>query len=772
MTDRDKTLCVELMHAETESEIIAALEEARLWGDAEAWHPFGGMRNNFSTIGNQQGEPVAALVEKLVNSIDARLTGECLAAGTDPTDPNAAPPSVAAAIRRFFGRPLDEWTDEEMLRHAREITLTASGVAPADGYPSLTISDRGEGQQPDKFPSTFLSLNSTNKLNIPFVQGKFNMGGTGALQFCGTRHNFQLIVSRRRPDLQDITATDRDRQWGFTVVRRRDPEGDMRSSVYEYLAPGGKILTFSAESLPIFPSERPQNSDRPLAYGTEASWGTLVKLYSYRFDGDRSAIIGRSGLVRRVEAMMPRAMLPVRFVDARYPRHSGMNAFGVETRLERERERVLEANFPVSGGISVGGVQLKVALYAFQPDRVKTYRPAARSAVVFLVNGQTHASFGTAFFRRNNVRKPYIANDLYVSVDCTLLAGRAREDLFLNSRDRMREGRLKVEIERELAEFLREHPTLTSLNQARREALINKKVSEQKGTSEQIAARLLRDDRELRKLLLEGGWIDVGPIAAPEAKAFKGRRFPTFFGLVRPKERDGHADMAVAKGSRILLEFQTDAENSYFSRKETPGRWRVTELVTNEDVSHMFSDRGPSGGSWIAGPTLSANSSRWATKSACVSRLTTTTRQGSIRSTTVIRVAIKAKPSKPGKNGGSRPRKQTGLKLPRVIPVWQHASDGRTSWADMAEQGIEFDGATVVEVREGGEAVNQNGHDIFLNMDNVNLVRRRRRSPTDVPLLDALWENAYVLLTLSILRDHEAYVSADAGRRRQRRRLS
>ena len=162
----------------------------------------------------------------------------------------------------------------------------------------------------------------------------------------------------------------------------------------------------------------------------------------------------------------------------------------------------------------------------------------------------------------------------------------------------MREGKLKVEIERELAEFLREHPTLTSLNQARREALINKKVSEQNGTSEQIAARLLRDDRELRKLLLEGGSIDVGPIAAPATEEFKGRRFPTFFGLVRPKERHGHANTAVAKGSRILLEFQTDAENSYFSRKETPGRWRVAELVTNEDVSHMFSDRGPSGGSW------------------------------------------------------------------------------------------------------------------------------------------------------------------------------
>ena len=31
-----------------------------------------------------------------------------------------------------------------------------------------------------KAADTFLSLNKNNKLRIPFVQGKFNMGGTGA----------------------------------------------------------------------------------------------------------------------------------------------------------------------------------------------------------------------------------------------------------------------------------------------------------------------------------------------------------------------------------------------------------------------------------------------------------------------------------------------------------------------------------------------------------------------------------------------------------------
>jgi hypothetical protein len=65
---------------------------------------------------------------------------------------------------------------------ARGITLAATGVKGQEGDPCLTIADQGEGQTPRKFPDTFLSLEKSNKLRIPFVQGKFNMGGTGVLQ--------------------------------------------------------------------------------------------------------------------------------------------------------------------------------------------------------------------------------------------------------------------------------------------------------------------------------------------------------------------------------------------------------------------------------------------------------------------------------------------------------------------------------------------------------------------------------------------------------------
>ena len=52
------------------------------------------------------------------------------------------------------------------------------------------------GQSPEVFESTFLSLSSGNKKDIPFVQGKYNMGSSGVLGYWGLKW-YKLILSRR-----------------------------------------------------------------------------------------------------------------------------------------------------------------------------------------------------------------------------------------------------------------------------------------------------------------------------------------------------------------------------------------------------------------------------------------------------------------------------------------------------------------------------------------------------------------------------------------------
>ena len=67
----------------------------------ENWHPLGRNENNFGVIENQQSTPIAALIEKITNSIDAVLMKKCLEANIDPKSA-LAPKSMEEAKARFF----------------------------------------------------------------------------------------------------------------------------------------------------------------------------------------------------------------------------------------------------------------------------------------------------------------------------------------------------------------------------------------------------------------------------------------------------------------------------------------------------------------------------------------------------------------------------------------------------------------------------------------------------------------------------------------------
>ena len=96
-----------LLHAEMEDEANKILHDAGFdLGNEFVWRPLGDMENNFSTVGNQQTEATAALVEKIINGIDAELMAECFRARIDPEGPEA-PKTMAEAVGHFFKRPLD-----------------------------------------------------------------------------------------------------------------------------------------------------------------------------------------------------------------------------------------------------------------------------------------------------------------------------------------------------------------------------------------------------------------------------------------------------------------------------------------------------------------------------------------------------------------------------------------------------------------------------------------------------------------------------------------
>jgi len=84
-----KDFCLRLLRAETEEEVVEIVKRQGFREDRSIWKLYGDMPNNRSIVGNQQSSSVAALVEKLVNSIDAILMAECYRKDIDPKSPEA-----------------------------------------------------------------------------------------------------------------------------------------------------------------------------------------------------------------------------------------------------------------------------------------------------------------------------------------------------------------------------------------------------------------------------------------------------------------------------------------------------------------------------------------------------------------------------------------------------------------------------------------------------------------------------------------------------------
>lgn len=710
---------------------MAILRAEGLWDDPRAWMDFGGFENNFATIGNQQAHPEAALVEKLVNSIDAVLTLECALRGIEPEGPNA-PTSIRSAVSTFFGirdGNLANLTAKELSELAGRILLVATGSRQ---LPNLTVIDSGEGQAPTAFPTTFLSLNLSNKMKIPFVQGKFNMGGTGVLQFCGSR-NFQLIVSRRHPSLPPHNPN-----WGFTFIRREDPAGGRRNSVYRYLLSGGRVPAFPhpQSGLPIQLDLPPRGTSDDI----NLTYGTLIKLYAYQLPGGAKTNI-LFDLFNHVNCLMPGVALPIRFIERRnYSGHTFESTMiGLEIRLDRDTADNLEFQ-PTFHTLLPDSLRLPAAVYAFKRkseggSASETFR--GREGVIFVVNGQAHGYLDKSFFRRRKLsRISYASDDILMLIDASNLDGRTREDLFMNSRDRLRDGQLRREIEVAIEDCLSGHDLLIGLNYQRRERAIGKRLEEDQAL-EDILKDIILSSPVLAALLVTGARIEDPTTTKPGIPSkldFHGQRFPKFFRLAKGNEqRTAHL------GQRFKVRFETDAENSYFTRTQEPGELRLW-VEGNEDHDHVINLMNGVGTLNVRLPQGAAQGStlRWHGEVSDPSRVDPF--EFSFERT----VAAPIDPTA-GPRGKRRPPAEEGegereLPIRRALP--RITSVRKAGWAEH-----EFGPDSSLRVKPS-----EDGHDFYVNLDNKFLAKELRSNPGNRSALEAQFKYGMALFGLAALR--------------------
>ena len=439
-------------------------------------------------------------------------------------------------------------------------------------------------------PETLCSLASSNKDRIPFAQGRYNMGGSGALRFCGPNH-LQLVVSRRNPHIGVSGAderTDDANMWGLTVLRREPPRPGHKNSVYTYLAPlgaektpgRGEVLRFEAPTLAIFPDDS-QASTRaaPVPYGRDSEHGTFVKLYDYLPGLSKRGVCATHefSLLRRLEVCLLDLALPAKVYDCRAPGTSPGNPtnsvamYGLASRLNRHQESgeatAMEPGFPDRQALRVEGQEVVVTVYAFglgtdKSPKARMYR-SGDYGVVFSLNNQTQARRSWQFFHRKEVGLSLLSNSLLVHVDCTALYPQARDDLFMASRDRIADTSFSKVLTAEISKALRDNPKLKELKERRTRELAAGSADAAKA-AERVIRSLYDQDRDLLRFLLEGRRLPVPP-PPPVPEPFVGKRHPTYFRHAK-NPADRHVDRQVVAGNSCALTFHTDAVDDYFTR--------------------------------------------------------------------------------------------------------------------------------------------------------------------------------------------------------------
>lgn len=789
-----QTLAESLLAADTEAAVIDLLKELGYWDHDAMWRNYGDIESNFSTIGNQGSRPESALAEKIVNCVDARLLAECHKRGIDP-ESASAPQTIAEAVATFFapgtkntgiGGSLKDWPQARVLEQSRHITVAVTGAMARKGNACITIVDQGEGQSPGRVPETFLSINKNNKLRVPFVQGKFNMGGTGALRFCG-KHNLQLLITKRDPDVASARqeATEDAADWSVTIVRRESPilgAGRVRSSVYRYLAPlnsaarpnGGDLLRFSASCIKALPAQN-------RAYDGELRAGSIVKMFEYDMKGFRSSAILPDGLLSKLDVLLPGIALPVRVHECRdgfrgdAKRSFETSMVGLLARLEENRGGNLEPNYPASLSLKVRNEEMVAQIFAFKQDRAQSY--TVNEGIIFTINGQTHGSIPRTFFERRSVRMQRLAKSLLVIVDCSALSVRAREDLFMNSRDRLTNGELRKAIEEELEDAISKHPGLRALQETRKSAEIEARLSESKPL-EDVLGTILKSSPSLSALFLTGqrlskphkqvgdGEGDGGGGGGKGTSLFRSRLHPTFFHF-RGKHSGDEISRTAELGRKCRVKFETDVENEYFSRPQLRGTYNVEVMdgpLEGQDLDHnmtLFDGTA----NWSV--TLPDDQLSVGDKVTLAFSVVDKTLQVPFVNTARIVITAQAEDSGggagkrtqrkgsgsddgdagSGKDDESGAKEPGGLSMPNIIKV--HKQD----WA--SKDFDERDACAVVE-EDAGDRKDSRDYTFYVNVDNLYLSTDTKGKPDAARVIEAKFTYACVLVGLALVHDERS----------------
>ncbi|RYD53283.1 MAG: hypothetical protein EOP52_03845 [Sphingobacteriales bacterium] len=728
-----RELFEKLYRAKNETEVEEIVRTLIDKMPSAGWKPIDGNESNYGIIENQQANPIAALVEKVTNSMDAILMKKCYELGINPKGKDA-PKGMNEAVEMFFPNHKNWDLNTQRRKQAEDIQVLADGT-PRNV--SVIIYDNGEGQHPEDFERTFLSLVRGNKNDIMFVQGKYNMGGAGAMVFCG-KQRYQLIASKKH----DGTGN-----FGFTLTRMHPfTEEDAKRSKntwYEYLTINDDIPAFELDG----------KMDLKLS-NRQFETGSILKLYSYQFP---SGYYGFSqDLNQSFNEFLFESVLPLLTVESkeRYPKNNvlELDLYGLKRRLESEKGGYVEETFLERYTDEVIG-EVAVTCYVFKArvegkDAKKTKEAIQDRffkngmSVMFSINGQVHGSYTSEFIART-LKLDLLRYYLLIHVDCTQMKYDFRKELFMASRDRLKQGAEGSRLREFLGSKLRKS-RLDEINKQRKESI----GLEGEDTTELLKsfAKNLPKDNELFKLLqntlkLEEKRDDKKdtkqkPQKGKEAKApFNPKRVPSIFRLQNRKD-DEIPVVSVPLGGEKTLRFDTDVEDNYFHRTDEPGDLQIG-LV---DVKSNMASGGDKPGQ---GSEVSAllNVTRSSPREGSIKVTLNPTQDMKVGDEVQIKISlstptdpieeiIRIKIKEPDAQKQEIPKEAESLDqlgLPELVPIKE------ADWDKLESGGITMNHKTVVHLEGSDEKLEK----IYVNLDSSVFLNHRSRLKQETQIVVA-----------------------------------
>lgn len=721
-----KDLFEELYNASTETDVTKILNE-KASQDNVIWHPYGDSESFFGVIENQQASAIPALVEKITNSIDAIMMKKCIEKGIDPKS-TKAPNSIENAISTFFPESGNWDLGNSRQLQAEDIQILADGPRKDT---SLIIYDNGEGQHPENFHDTFLSLLKGNKNEIHFVQGKYNMGGSGAIVFCG-KQRYQLIASRRFDGSGDF---------GFTIIRKHpltdEEKITKKNTWYEYLTINGRIPSM----------DLPENGIDIGLLNRNFTTGTIIKLYSYDLPSGSRSVISRD-LNQSINEYLFQPALPIYTIDKeeRYPKDRNLQRelYGLKRRLESTDDKYLSQSFSEIYNDSEIG-EFKVTVYVFKhridDKSVKESKSSIRReffknnmSVLFSLNGQVHGNYTSEFITRSlkfNLLKDY----LLIHVDCTKMEMDFRNELFMASRDRLKDGEESAILRKKLS---------SNLTKGRLKEVYNQRKTDL-ASNTGSTSDLLKDfsdklpfDSELMKLINHTFDLKKKEGNKPKKKKknnpsqtqgdnnqpFSPKRFPTSFKINTRVDKDNIPVIQIPINGDKTIKFSTDVEDQYFDRTDEPGELKIAILKpepndetggdavgTPKETQNLIdvSQSSPNKG------TIRVNinpTDEVSTGDQITIKAQLTSPDAHLEQIFMVRILDKQQKQDKKSNKQDVPDK---LGLPKLIEVFKDKVDDKTSWDDVQYTDFDYDRVMYPNIEEGKL------DSIFINLDSTIL---------------------------------------------------